>query len=193
MDLGLDVSADAGPFIQEQLALGEGPIGGLLSSRYREGTVTAVVTAETGRERALDFNSGGLGNPLELELLSQVVARHLSQFLDAEPSGLVVFEESIGRVGDPFIERSESPWFSCGPFIYWFASATEPHSPEDCRRLLGAASDYPLIGVLGVQSGGVRARAAVSPEELTRLVESAREIVVGAYDAEGYLLWTQLA
>jgi hypothetical protein len=190
MDRGLDVSAPAGPFIHEQLAMGEGPIGRLLSNRYRGGAVTAIVTAETSRERALDFNSGGIGSPLELELLRQVMARHLSLFLDAESSGLVLFEESLGRVGDPYIERSTSPWFSCDGFIYWFVSAHEAHSAEGCRLLLGAASDYPLIGLLCAESAGVLGSDAVSPKELARLVESVREVVLGAYDAEGYLLWT---
>src|SRR5207248_3240393 len=137
-------------------------IGGLLSNRYRGGVVTAVVTAGTSRERALDFNSGGIGSPLELDLLRQAMARHLSLFLDAEPSGLVLFEESLGRVGDPNITGSESPWFSCDGFIYWLVSASKVHSPEECRLLLAAASDYPLIGGLCGDSAGVRDRDAIS-------------------------------
>jgi hypothetical protein len=76
--------------------------------------------------------------------------------------------------------------------VYLFADATSPF--EQVREILGEAHLYPAIGAvaaLPAHQSGIRRGGEVDPQVLHLLAEGATHLIIGAYDGEGWLIWSR--
>ena len=83
-------------------------------------------------------------------------------------------------------------YFTVGDEVYLFAEGGS--SFDQVLGILTEGHLYPAIGTLASLPDGYRPideGAAVDQDVLRRLAEGTRYLIVGAYDAEGWLIWSR--
>jgi hypothetical protein len=115
------------------------------------------------------------------------------QLLDSTPEPtLFVLEYIYASKGDPFLATWELPFFTVGNEVYLFADADS--STDQIRKILGEAHVYPAIGVVSripKRHSALRRGDGADPRLLPLLAEGTRHLIIGAYDAEGWLIWSR--
>ncbi len=92
------------------------------------------------------------------------------------------------RRTDPVLGgMADSQLFFCGDDVYWYATE---FTEGACLRP-GATWDpnVGMVTVLPPGSGELVNRRSVSPEALEEMAAAAVALLVGAWDADGLLLW----
>jgi hypothetical protein len=197
----VDLGHDAAPYIRECLAAGKA-LSRLIGSLHdvEAGTATALIPV-AGMPRARQFHAGGIF-PWEIQrgqgpesrkvpVMStrMEVAATLHRALGGLAGGLCVFEYALATRGDGFLAGKPSVLI-CGNDVYLYAWG---HDRQAIGEAMQEAVSWP--GVVGVASSlpvgfGIPETHVVSEAFLREVVERALYVVVGAYDREGYLLWT---
>jgi hypothetical protein len=135
----------------------------------------------------LDPKAGGVGSARQsLEFAAQWLTQVTA------PGGAVVGEDALARPSDPVLQAEHDPWFAVGEEVYLYLRF--PTSQEDLERLLAKTSALrqivmvarPTPDDLDALGGG-----AVAPEVCDRVGDNVEAVIVGAFDGDGYLCWTQ--
>lgn len=99
---------------------------------------------------------------------------------------LVCFEDPFAEPTDPFIEQSSRRLFFSGDGVYPYLEGTP--AKADVKELLHWVTHYPAIGFLGRVDETIEARAQIDSGQLAALTEGAAALIIGAYDAEGFVV-----
>jgi hypothetical protein len=102
--------------------------------------------------------------------------------------GICVFEHPTSRAGDPRMPHVD--YFTVGVAVYPFLTTRSDHGT--IVKTAREAHWYPSIGVisrLGSDKPFPEPGSAMTGSVLEDLATHADAIVVGAYDAESWLLW----
>jgi hypothetical protein len=123
---------------------------------------------------------------------SAILATIISEHLVATSSRVCVFEDANTRPSDPVFHRIKTPVFTFENEVYHFARGGAADSGE-IQQLIRAASSWLVIGVLAALPSGVvlENRSEVPDATLDALASGAEKIIVGAYDGEGYVIWSE--
>ncbi|MDP9477523.1 MAG: hypothetical protein M3R38_17870 [Actinomycetota bacterium] len=122
----------------------------------------------------------------------EALASSIASFLAQGEGRVCVFENYLARRTDPWIARAKSRTLFFGDEVYHVVAGEHTGRDEVETAIREAKSPSIFVGTLSRLPLGYRLDAAGSElsEDLMRvLAEGAEEIVVGAYDGEGYLIW----
>jgi hypothetical protein len=143
----------------------------------------ALVPEGTEPERAMEWYSGhlltadGFGHALADLIIN---AAHKQEMV-------LVAEDFLADVADPFHDREPSEAFSYGGSIYYYANvAADPAPIVRCLEWARASTSNAFL-VSGHQLNYSR-RQEITHSELAELVEATVMVIVDAYDGESYML-----
>jgi len=122
--------------------------------------------------------------------LDDQLAAHISQFLAATPSPVCVFENGLAKPSDPWL--SEADGVIVGDNVLHVLDLT--NLPDDVLLAVQTVNvAWPrMLGILATHAAEEMPEhwSDLTEAELRGLVAGVREVIVGAYDMESYLLWT---
>jgi hypothetical protein len=171
-------------------------LGSLLERRDIEaGTTWAFVPAASSARQRVDFEHGMVLPGAAASTSSwSAVANWLGALLGSPPSGrLLCVEDAMARRSDPWlVNEADRKVFFCGDDVYHCAGADDE---LDHFVLAAAASWKPDIGIVTALPSGreqISNRQSLEPESLEGMAARAVAVVIGAWDAEGFVLWQQV-
>jgi hypothetical protein len=102
-------------------------------------------------------------------------------------AGTLVIEDELARPGDPVLSRLTAPYLTEEGRVYWFVGIEPSAAERGVTRLHESSSGYPTNAfVLSVPVDHVTAIGPLAE----RLPTILRAIVVAAFDAESFVIWT---
>jgi hypothetical protein len=196
-------------YIREQLSWG-GPLSSLLGRiDLSDGSAWAFVPTNADHERAHDFSNGGLfrvpdsdrvalpGGGYMLPAPKRVdghLAMHVDRFLSGRDDRLCVLEDPFASADDPGMAiREEVSYFTVGTALYYFATREQ----ELMQTTVDALRRPPSVKYLGVLSepgsgtAAIKSGSELSTVDLAAIAFATATIIVGAYDGEGYVIWSK--
>jgi len=200
-------------YIKKCLAQGKTLAGHLLRRRdLATGEVSTFFPSEVSTEQVKEFTFGGKLPTPPAETHKFFTAKDGSQykaipipntdfwlvgavqdFLRGREEAICVFEDALARPGDRSLSALDTNVWAFNDEVYHFLTHADLEDTKIEAVIRRAMSVFPpLIGVLSSASRltdlAVRTREVTSGK-LKTLAENAEKIIVGAYDAEGYLIW----
>lgn len=150
---------------------------------FAAGKIHILLSKQVSGHEIRDFALGGIGSIKPARsTLAEIAIRYLQ-----EPGKQIVLEEGLARAGDPAVRNKTGVLF-LGDEIYYAAEKID--NPEQMERfLMQPRYSLGLVGIFSAVAPGQVSK--ISQTQLARLVEVTEKIVVGAFDGEGYLLWTK--
>lgn len=170
------------------------------------GSVFTWLPAETPESAAHDFRAGGkLPSPPRAEWIEtptatavpipttrEHLAGYVESFLRGSQDRVCVLENALARRSDRATGSFRSELLFFGEEVYHRVPAG-----AEAATILAALDEafaIPLFaGVLATAPAETRGRASgaeIGEAELDGLAENCRAVIVGAYDGEGFLVWT---
>ena len=125
------------------------------------------------------------------ECLATLITRHLA--MAAGSPRYALFQEPLGRRGDPYIEEMRAPTFLVSNEVFYYLSEREA-DPELVDETIRGISPYPLIGLLAAVDGldeRLSTGANVEGSVLRTFIQGMEYLIVGAYDGDGFVMWAQ--
>jgi hypothetical protein len=118
----------------------------------------------------------------------------IENYLKLGDSTFSIFENALASPSDPWLKHTEIHTLTCGRSIYHILSPEQTSRPLIERTMKRSNSiSPPLMGVLarfpkptGFHSGG-----SLGLAELRKIAGHTEKLIVGAYDGEGYLIWSK--
>lgn len=188
---------DGVAYLREYLDSSEGfgkRLGPLLKTRELDaGTITAFVPSHSTLQQRMDFGRGGLfteagdGETSGTPALQQWIRDMFAS--PGSPPRLLCVEDALGRRTDamPATSSSRARYF-CGDDVYWCTT-----NPEDAAGLLRPSATWtPNVAIVTLLPCGwsdVRSEGSLDPAVLRGMAHAAIAVIVGAWDAEGWLIW----
>lgn len=210
-DGGFSFSTEAVAYIRRQLGFGQTLARQLLRRPdLGSGRVIALLTEGieprgpySGGE--WDFNSGAFGapRPSAAEDLERAwrwlpggqedlgLADAIRAYLTGGTDRYGLFEDAARRAGDPGVHDSIARVIFVGEEVLHVVRAADDQ--ETVLRAVKAADSWLSIGALAKldPSEAFGEGGTATPEEVRRFADRADQIIVGAYDQEGYLVWNR--
>ena len=162
----------------------------LLGRRLEVGRVFTYLAPGVSPDRAAEFRRGGLFSDVPSEIDAKWPAV-VTAYLASADGRFCVVEDIAGR-GDPVMDSPGERYFVQGSDVYDFLpSGVWTH--EEIRHFLSKARQYPSVCALTKIPVGpsLSPRQEVPIETLQLLASNTSHILVGAYDEESYVLWTE--
>jgi hypothetical protein len=150
------------------------------------GFVLTLLPSDTDPKDALHFESGDFGR-----IRTGIAVAERLRVVAGSNASLVV-EHEFASPGDPFLEKHPLDWFAAGSDIcQWIR--LDRSLEEIAAFMQRSSSGYPMNGFLIPEpESQMFRRGILDQERFLDLADFAVAIVVGAYDATGYLVWQPL-
>lgn len=186
----VDLDASHLAYVRQQLAL-HGAGGRVLGRRLLErglgeGRLWAMVPVARSAESAADLEFDAIRSDEEREALMLETARALRPLLaDSGPSLLAL--EWCNPV--EYLSGGSDQAFLVGDSEFQYASAAD--GDDVISDVLGGALWFPSVGVIGAVPGGVALpdTRELTPEHVEEILDGLKLVLVGAWDADGYVFW----
>ena len=150
---------------------------------FAAGKIHALLSTKVGEREIKDFAAGGIGSiKSPRRALAEIGLRYLQ-----EPGKQIVIEEGLARPGDRAIRNKEGVIFLAGE-IYYLARKIDTVEQME-RFLLQPRYAIGLVGIFCAAGAGEVPKISET-EQLAELVATTEKVVIGAFDGEGFLLWT---
>ena len=162
-----------------------------LSARPLEkGRVLTYLPSDVETARAAKFEWGGLFQGGAEEITSKWYALISAHLRRADRQYCII--EDIAAPGDACLSSPSEQFFAFRSEVYDFLSLP-PQSVADARQFLSKARQYPSICALTKipDAPPFSPRQEVPIETIHLLARNTSHIMVGAYDEESYILWTE--
>ena len=176
-----------------------------------DGTVLTCLPETTSQEDALDFKSGGKLRPDPSEIryrqegtrgfrmepvpnTGEWLASVLQELLETDPRSLCLFEDEVARPDDPSLSSSGAQALAFQSEVYHVLSHNDAQNLERITATIRQATSWLTIGVissLDTVSDLVGDARTVDLGTLRSVADRASQIVVGAYDFESFLVWSE--
>ena len=170
-------------------------VGGLLAKfllrhvDLTEGEVFTFLPADSKPHRIQDFSNGGVAKAKES--VSCLVGL-IREFLRSDSRKVVLFEDELARKGDPCVAKFGTRMMFHGDVIYHYLTHEDLEPERIAWTIIQADSPHLFIAVM-TTTPPLRSPFGKSTEIRTNmlriLAKAADQIVVGAYDGEGFLIW----
>jgi len=173
--------------------------GGAISSNVNLGpgghlwTYLPFSTAQSHRME--DFKEGGVFSPEDAWLIMRAVVAFVGDFLEEEPSNVLLAEDQFFRIEDPPNLGVKHLFEYRGTCYHYLTQLHATSSLEEIEQALNSGSNYPQIVFLTKipPQRVLPSRAKIDEELAQKLTANAAHIIVGAYDEEGYVIWSDKA
>ncbi len=178
-------------YVRQQLALhglGRRLLGRrLLDLDLTQGRLWALVPAERAAEAAADLEFDAIRSDAEREALMVATAHALRPLLAATPLRRLLTIEWWKSVED--LHGASAHAFLVGDSEFDYVTADDPD--ELIAELLGAVLWFPTVGVIGPTPAGVPLPGTreLTPAHVEEIVAGLDMILIGAWDADGYVFW----
>jgi hypothetical protein len=153
------------------------------------GELFTFLPAEADQDCFNRYREGGLAN--STESISHLAGR-IRRFLNNSDRGMVIFEDSMAKKGDPYVAKLGTRMLFHGQEIYHYLLADNMHPEVVTWTITQASSPFLFICAMTTlpreQSLGEKS-VEVSSATLKDLAKMSDELVVGAYDGEGFVYW----
>ncbi|MBS1912961.1 MAG: hypothetical protein JST22_13325 [Bacteroidetes bacterium] len=139
---------------------------------------------------AKEFRWGGLtevGGSLE------ILTSFVSRYLESLSGGICIFEYANAKSTDPVIQRETSGILTFGLEVYCVVQSCRADPDTIAAAIRGSDSLWTHVGFLSASLAGLpdENRAALALEDLESIADGVEHIIVGAFDGEGYLIWSR--
>jgi hypothetical protein len=182
------LGAEAVTYIRSELVHGHTFARLLLDLPLEEGYVMTYLPT-TIDDKTLYRFEGGVGKASSEILLHETVL-FVSRCLSKNLHGYAIFEGY--RPSESILAASNRQYFFYGSEeTYYFSSTSVLEQVENAAR---GGRSYPYVGALTSLSEdqpSIQTGTEVPREILEELAAQTTHIIVGAYDDEGYLIWTR--
>ncbi len=197
----IELGTEAMTFVTESLKLGE-----TLSKLVLEvidvkrGRVVTKLPSNVDEKAANDFKSGGklprlssgITNPEPVPNTDFFIVETIRSFLDASSKNICIFEDASARATDPFTKSLVTRFATFGDEVYHWLCQSDDN--DKILKTVQTARSWLFLGFMTNISEEPAACSENKPlkeSELRRLALETKKIVVGAYDGEGYLIWSK--
>ena len=113
----------------------------------------------------------------------------ISTHLESSRDSYAIFE-TLGELGEGWLKSITVPYFSYNSKIYICLACTDT-SAEMIKSAMGKARGYPFICALTYFNLAITNGEVLSEDKLETLAKSVDHVVIGAYDEEGFLIWSK--
>jgi len=197
----IDLGASGIAYVKECLESGKTLAKLLLQTHdLNAGRAFTQLPASVGDAAAKDFDSGGklpelyprTTNLQPVPDSDFLVMPRINWFLSESSANICILEDSSATPTDPFLQSLSTRYSAFQDEVYHLICQPDNNS-ETITKTLRQASSWLTIGALtsAPQEMGVCAQPGeLELSSLTTLGEKTQEIIVGAYDGEGYVIWT---
>ncbi len=154
----------------------------------RGGDVFAPLPAETARERALEFETGGLLPWRETCVWFEREIEHLS---GRAANGSLVFQDLVARPHDPVLGKYDGVFFDQSSAVYHILGHHDISAAVISRTMLRMRS-FLLVAVFcnfGFSAADVPTTCILDETLIDEMANNAQEVFVSAYDREGLVVW----
>jgi hypothetical protein len=181
-----ELGANAIEFIRSELSQGRDLAASIAELPLETGTTATYLPESLGTVELGDFGSGGVASGDENRKLAELIEEYLGRGAER----ICAFEHPAARKGD---RRSPGvSFFTVGVTVFLFATGTTPRGQIEVAAR--EAHWYPAIGILSSLSRGdppVEHGSEQPASLLVKLVERTDHLLIGAYDGEGWLIWSR--
>jgi hypothetical protein len=132
------------------------------------------------------FDGGGLPQARQAR---EATLRVFAEMADQDAEGILLVEDELGRPDDPAVMRSPYHALIHDDEVFpWVPLPQDP--PELARFLSWSTSGYPTNAFL-LRQDQMPETSPVGIDALEELACGIRAILVGAFDGEGYVIWSE--
>lgn len=171
----------------------------LFEINFQRGTVFAISPKALDPSQLLQFKSGHfpqqpVGDVSPVADSVDEVAAVIYKLL-GEPEKACFLENSLAVAGDPWLRNAKSRIATLGSEVY-HVLLSEDRNEEVIENAIREARQIPApIGAVGSLAGSVESsivmHRTLTKEALRDFAETVRSVLVGAYDGEGYVVWSK--
>jgi hypothetical protein len=192
-------------YIKERLLWGSKVLSGSVAKiDLEKGKVYALVPAGISEDHLYSFEQGGLYyseikeiNNTRIqsvvnnskELFQELIFNHI-----ASASGnCCVFEEPDGSPSDPWVSKLNAEYIHYNEEMYYFFN-TSNIAREKIEQATNYADGYYFLCVLSSLDNELsefKSGDEISFDSLKTIADNCQTFFVGAYDGEGYLMWSK--
>ncbi len=212
MDMETVLGNEAISYIKDRLSNGQTLAKFLLAnSDLDSGKVVTFLPPSANHSRVRDFKRGGLLptrpesewihaiGPIGQQFVMKPVpkadeglVRVIQNFLKSSKAHLCIFENSLARPSDPYLKELLSSMLILGEEVYHLLKS-EDADEKTIRNTVSEARSYLEIGAMTSTTlpDQLFTKKEITANELKTLALNTQNIVVGAYDGEGYLIWSK--
>ena len=149
-------------------------------------------------ERSVDHNleDNSKMTMVPVPQTDEILVRIIEDYLDGDGGRVCVFEDSVARPPDPWLRVSKrSAWKNFEDEVYYFLTSRDSSFSKIGQAIKDANRVYPpLIGAMmkmsEIQTFGF-GKMTMTLKILKELARATDKIIIGAYDGEGYLIWSE--
>lgn len=140
---------------------------------------------------AEDFRWGGVtktGGSLE------ILTSFVSSYLNSLPDSICIFEYANARSTDLLLQCEKPGVLTFGLEVYYAATQHDGSSDVISAVINDTDSLWTHVGFLAVAPGHITNghSAVLALEDLESIADGVEHIIVGAFDGEGYLIWSKI-
>jgi hypothetical protein len=168
-----------------------------LAAYVRGGRAVTLLPAATPLEAVHAFAHGGVleappaGRTETFERVRSLdasLAQSLAAYLQRGSQRVVLFENALASPTDPYLRRVADRTACFGKEVYHFV--TEDDAERILETLRTAKAIPAFVGVMTQTLDGPLKPGSLQADELEALARNATGAFVGAYDGEGFVMWT---
>lgn len=190
----LEIDAQAVSYIRQELNEGDAFAQYLLDLPLEDGRVISYLPSEVYPMGNQDFRqsiflSTGIKIASEAKLKIQ---GFISAYLGKGGRSYAIFE-TLGRTGDAWLTTTDISYFIHDSKAYSFLTP-EDSDLQSILEALRRARHYPFVcGLTSLSDDDAQIQSfqETATSVLRNLAANAEHIVIGAFDAEGYLIWSR--
>jgi len=183
----LNLGEEGKAYISSWFTGGTGLSSRIPSQLERGGDVFAMVPAETTRERALQFKTGGL---LSWRETCAWFEREIEQLSSHTDKGSLVFQDVWLRPQDAVTGGFDGAFFDQSS-VYYILGAHDMNAAAISSAMLQITS-FLFVAVfcnLSFQPADVPATRVLDETLIDAMANNAQEVFISAYDREGLVVW----
>lgn len=175
----------------------------LLLKTHDLNTGTAVTKLPAGIEEAAakDFDSGGklpelyprTSNLQAVPDSDFLLIPEVNRFLSESSANICILEDSLANPTDPFLQSVKTRYSAFQDEVYHLICQPDNNS-DTISKTLRQAHSWLTIGALTStpqETGICGQRGDLTLSNLTTMAQGTEVIIVGAYDGEGYVIWSK--
>src|SRR5258706_4481118 len=183
------LDADGIVHLRDYLAQGGTLAKELLALPLERGHIATSVPASADPKAVIRYDTGGLimgGGAIEL--IAELSARNL----DRASGRYAVFEDRVAEATDQWLISSQLPYFTSRNEVYIYLTH-ETGDVQAVERVIRYAYTFRYLQILShlPKVERIPLGQSVNIDLLLALAHGTDAIIIGAYDGEGFLVWTR--
>lgn len=171
------------------------------------GVIETYIPCNASENSSLNFEFGGTISASESTVVEEFkdsfgiepiyntdryLVEEIYDFLTPNKFGVCVFEDESAEASDPFLKNLSTDVRYFGDEVYHFINSDMPDKVK-IKKTISVSRSWLFVGVLTFfePKSFDLTSANISKEDIRKFAEQAKHIIVGAYDKEGFLIWSK--